>query len=315
MMMTDKYPTRQSGQPHLRVLYLGLPGEFSRLPLAVLLDAGVEVCGLVVSAVDDATDRTIEPVMPPTGPNTIWLAPAQGGSIVQVAWAHDIPVFRVGRLNDAHTLATIAALRPDVALVACFSQRIPASWLELPPHGFLNLHPSLLPAFRGPAPLFWTFRAGQNETGVTLHWLDEGLDTGDIALQASVTLPDGLSGVEADQLCATVGAGLMIEALQRLAVGTLPRRPQPPGGSYHSWPQAADFRIHTTWAARRAFNFIRGTAEWGRPYPVVVGKEQVMLETTLSYQADGALDRPIIRQGAEVWLQFNPGILQATIAG
>jgi methionyl-tRNA formyltransferase len=308
--MTIERPlARQTGRPRLRVLYLGMLGEFSRRPLAALLDAGVTVCGVIVPAAGDTADLTIEPVPAPATTDTIWLAPAEGGSIVQVAWARDIPVYRVGRLSHSHTLAAIAALRPDVALVACFSRRIPAVWLALPSHGFLNLHPSLLPAFRGPAPLFWTFRAGQNETGVTLHWMDDGLDTGDIALQAPVTLPDGISGAEADRLCAAVGAELMVEALAQLAAGSLPRRPQPPGGSYQGWPQAADFHIPATWPAQRAFNFMRGTAGWGRPYTIEVGDERVVVGTAVAYQAEGILDAPVIRRGSEVWIRFNPGVL------
>ena len=82
--------------------------------------------------------------------------------------------------------------------------------------------------------------------------MDEGLDTGDIVLQAPITLPDGISGAEADRLCARLGAELMVRAVGLLARGRLPRRPQPPGGSYQPAPQAADFHLDITWPARRA---------------------------------------------------------------
>ncbi|MGH2592148.1 MAG: methionyl-tRNA formyltransferase, partial [Anaerolineae bacterium] len=234
-------------------------------------------------------------------------------NIVHLAWERDIAVFEVSRPDHSETLAVLSALRPDVACVACFSQRIPASMLALPTLGFLNLHPSLLPAYRGPAPLFWTFRSGDSTTGVTIHFMDEGLDTGDIALQAPLDLPDGISGAEADRLCAALGGRLMVEAVQALERGTLSRRKQPDGGSYDPSPSPSDFTISTTWPARRAFNFMRGTAEWGQPYIVEVDGKRLVLKSAVSYAANEALREPIVRSGSEVWIQFTPGVLRARI--
>jgi methionyl-tRNA formyltransferase len=230
---------------------------------------------------------------------------------VRIAWERGIAVFAAARLGAPETIAALAALRPDLACVACFPRRIPAALLELPPLGWLNIHPSLLPAYRGPAPLFWALRNGAPTVGVTVHFMDEQLDTGDIAAQAPLVLPDGITGVQADRLCADLGGRLLIETLQRLQAGTLERRPQPPGGSYDGWPTPADWALSADWPARRAFNFMRGTNDWGRPYLVVAGGARLWLESAISYAPQELLGAPYTRAGRELAIQFAPGVLRA----
>ena len=166
----------------LQALYLGMVGDFSLIPLRHLLAAGVEVVGIVVAGQADA--RSLQLLSPPPSPPGLpLLNPYFDRNIIQLGWQHGIPVWASGRLGDNETVTTLAALQPDVAFVACFSRRIPKVLLDMPKHGFLNLHPSLLPRYRGPYPLFYCFREGEQETGVTLHFMDEGLDSGDIMLQ------------------------------------------------------------------------------------------------------------------------------------
>ena len=303
MGLTDRPP---------RVLYLGTPGEFSRTPLLALLAAGVEVCGVVVPAERRPTPAPIAWLAPerPRSPLPI-ASPYLAPNIVHIAWERGIAAFEVGHLSDPTTTATLADLRPDIACVACFPWRIPAALLGLPPLGWLNVHPSLLPAYRGPAPLFWAFRNGENTTGVTIHFMDEELDTGDIVAQAPLALPDGISGAETDRMCATLGARLLVETVQCLRRGTLERRAQPAGGSYYGWPSPADWTISTAWPARRAYNFMRGTDDWGRPYLVEAGGERLVLTSALSYTADETTSAPFVRAEREVAIQFTPGVLRA----
>ena len=292
----------------LRMVYFGMLGDFSRRPLAALLAAGFNVVGVCVPAAEKRP--VIRPLARVTAVSQLpLLTPFAAATIVSMAWQQAIPVYEIGDLNASETRARLADLRADVAGVACYDRRIPASVLTIPRHGFLNVHPSLLPDFRGPAPLFWTFREGINQTGVTVHFMDEGLDTGDIALQAPLTLPEGISGAAADGLLADAGGGLLIEALARLQAGTLPRRPQVGNGRAAPTPQPADFHIPTTWPARRAFNFMRGTAEWGRPFTILAGDKVVVAHTAVSYQPEGQLPQPVVRQETISHIQFSPGIL------
>lgn len=268
----------------MNVLFFGMLGEFSRLVLQALLEAGFATAGVVVPAENGGVPiRELKPVTAPStssgrAVSILQLTPPQP-HIVHLAWQRGLPVYEVSRLAAPKTRQTLAELRPDVACAACFNKRIPAALLALPQHGFLNVHPSLLPQFRGPAPLFWTFRAGVQETGITIHFMDEGLDTGDIALQAPLMLPDGISGPEADVLSGSLGGQLLVDALHQLASGALIRTPQPRGGSAQPWPQAADFRIPASWPARRTFNFMRGTAVFGQPFVLELEEGEMVVET------------------------------------
>jgi methionyl-tRNA formyltransferase len=169
----------------------------------------------------------------------------------------------------------------------------------------------MLPAFRGPHPLFWQLRDGLTEIGVTMHRMDAGLDTGDIALQEAVALPDGLSGPEIEWLAGDAGGRLFVKALQSLATGNLSLQPQQPGGSRQGRPQEADFVLDRAWSARRAFNFLRGTTEWGRPYPVEVNERLWPLHRALAYYPEMSQDVPVKQEGNRVKIQFNPGVLEA----
>jgi methionyl-tRNA formyltransferase len=300
-------------QPSLRVLFLGMANETSATLLRALLGAGAAVCGVLIAA-DHSGGPPIARVVPTQARSPLPIInPFLENSLTQIAWEHDLPVFELRRPATAEALALVAELQPDVACVACFAQRIPASMLALPPLGFLNMHPALLPSHRGPAPLFWTFRNGEPTTGVTIHFMDAGLDTGDIAAQEAFVLPDGVAGALAERQCDALGAQLMLQVLQQLRDGTLARRPHPPGGSYQPWPTPDDWRISTSWTARRAFNFMRGTAEWGRSYLIQAGGAALVLATPLAYDPDAQLDEAFVREGDEVRIQFARGVLRAQL--
>jgi methionyl-tRNA formyltransferase len=298
-------------QSQLRILFLGMPNETSATLLRALLEAGVAVCGVLIAA-DHTGGPPITRLMPAPARSPLPIAnPFLEHTIIQIAWECDLPVFELRRPAAAETQALVAELQPDVACVACFPWRIPAPLLALPPLGFLNMHPALLPDHRGPAPLFWVFRDGEPNAGVTIHFMDAGLDTGDIAAQASYALPDGVAGSVAQQQCDALGARLLLQALQGLRDGTLARRPQPPGGSYQPWPTPQDWQIPTSWEARRAFNFMRGTAEWGQPYPVETGGAELVLTTALAYHPNDVLPEAVVRVGDELLIQFAIGVLRA----
>jgi methionyl-tRNA formyltransferase len=234
-------------------------------------------------------------------------------NIVHLAWARQIPVWEVGSLAGPATRAVLAELQPDLISVVCFPYVFPPALLELPRYGCINLHPSLLPAYRGPAPLFWIARQDERNTGVTLHFLDRGVDTGDIVAQVRFEREDGLSEAELEQQCAGEGAALLLEAVQRLEAGRpLPRSPQPEvDASYFPWPGEVDYLISTDWPARRAFNFLRGAAKW--PLRIKTETAEFVVRTATSYSPDQKLEQPFLLFGDEVWVQFQPGVLRARI--
>ncbi len=302
--------------PLMRLLFFGLPAGVSAVLLHGLLADGRDVAGVVVPAA--AVPHLLpDPSLPvahlspgPSAPLSLTLGDAPA-DLLGCAWAAGLPVLAVRALGHAETLAALAALRADVACVACFTRRIPPALLALPPRGFLNLHPSLLPAYRGPQPLFWELRDGA-PTGTTVHYLDEGLDTGDIAAQTAVPLPDGIAGPEAERQLALDGLALLRGVLDDLAVGIIHRRPQGPG-SYQPAPADEHFALSTTWPARRAFNFMRGTADWARPYRIEVNGRTEWLAAADDF-SEAELDRPSVRHGQLIVIRCSPGVLYARLS-
>jgi methionyl-tRNA formyltransferase len=298
----------------MRVIFCGTLCDFSTTPLRLLIEAGYDLCAVVIPSAHSVSGHPIEPLTPPHLTAIPLVESTSAPSIISMAWEHNLPVYQVNRLAAAETLDTFREWQADIACVACFPRRLPAALLSVPRHGFLNVHPSLLPHYRGPYPLFWQLRHGDRRCGVTLHFMDERWDSGDIAAQAEIDLPDGVSGAEADSTLSEYGAELLLEVLGQLEKDRLTRQPQPPGGSYFSTPQAADFEIETTWSAQRAFNFMRGTGEWQRAYPIISAGQRFLLKQALFYSSHEVLDQPYRLWGDQIDIQFSPGVLRALIA-
>lgn len=299
----------------MRVLFLGMGGQFTRIVLERVLKSGDgnggDVCALLLSGPE------LRPLLPesttPDDPLALPLVKSfvEPGAL-HLAWAHGIPVYESGPLHSPRLPDLLAEIGPDVACVACFDRIVPARLLGLLRHGFLNVHPSILPDFRGPEPLFWQLRAGVNPVGVTVHWMDRGLDTGDMAGQRQVTLADGVSGPEAEAQCAAAGGDLLVDVLGNLAAGRATHHPQPDGGSYQPAPTAADFRLDPSWEARRAFNFMRGTAEWGMAYPLKVAETELVLTVALGWE-EAAQPSVSVANGI-ARIPFAQGLLIAELA-
>lgn len=300
----------------VRVLFLGLRCAFSYDPLAALTEAGLDVVAVAIPGPEAPRWSESGGVRLVPRPRLPLLGPGDQHDIVPFAWRRSIPVLEVSRLDEPETLARLAAYRPDVIALACFPWRLPPPVLALPRLGCLNVHPSLLPANRGPAPLFWTFRLGESRTGVTVHLVDERLDAGDIVLQEAIAVPDGIAGPDLEALCSQRGAQLLVAAIRGLASGTSVRRKQTPElASHHPWPLPDDFFIDPARPARWAFNFIRGVAHWSLPLVFRSGGREFVLESALSYCPEGTLGRPYVRRGGELRVQCSPGILRATLHG
>lgn len=294
----------------LRVLFFGMSGLLSRIPLAKLLDAGVNVGGIVLPA------SVLPPYLRPqngrfqtTIPHLHNIPLSRHPDMLQLAAQHQIPVTAVTSLRHPDILTFIAAQQPDLICVSCFNQKLPPALLDIPAYGCLNLHPSLLPQLRGPSPLFWTFQQGIQQTGITLHFMDEDLDTGDIVFQEPVTLPDGISGNEAEILLGTAGGDLLVTAVSHAP--NLPKTPQTGAASYLPVPTDEDFCLDLHWTAQHAFNFMRGTAEWQRPYFVEVGEKKIWLQTAVSCNKDQILPNLVQYQENQVMIQFREGTVTA----
>jgi methionyl-tRNA formyltransferase len=273
-----------------RVIFLGMQGNFSPPSLRALLNYDIEICAVVVPA-PQMPGREAQAIRRREQPRlTRPVLPQLDASIVELAWEHNIPVWEVQHLSDALTISTLAAYEPDAICIACFSQRIPPAILELPRFGCLNVHPSLLPTNRGPVPLFWTFREGDEQTGVSIHLADEGMDSGDILAQESIHVPDGISYAHLEMRCAMRGGELLARTVWNLYRGLARRVSQEETkSSYHTFPSAGDFVVHAgEWSARRVYNFICGVVQWGGPVTINIGGEFFEVWAAISYSRENA---------------------------
>ena len=298
-----------------KIIFFGMTGNFSISPLETLLAAGVNVCAVIVPA--PAGKAAISPrqlkYRPPASSDLPLVNPQLERNILHLAWEHNVPVWEVGRPANPHTLQFLADMQPDVIAVACFPHIFPPALLDLPRHGCLNLHPSLLPTYRGPEPLFWIARNDERVSGITLHFLSRNVDSGDIVAQTRIERPDGISGAELEQQCAQEGAELLLTAVKQLEQGqSLARQPQlEADASYFPFPTRADFVIPTTWSARRAFNFMPGAAQW--PLSIEIEDKYYPVRVARSYSNDHTLGQPFVLLGDELWVQMQPGVLRVKI--
>lgn len=176
-------------------------------------------------------------------------------ALTELALDHQLPV----RYTNGHTHQDIhqalVAIAPGRVIQACLATILPAATLALIPYGIWNVHPSTLPHFRGPAPMFWQFRAGLTVGGVSLHLLDSGIDTGPVSQRWPVPLATGMGELEAEHQAGRT-AGLALA--RRVAKGSWPdaTRQVPRSGSYQGQPRSADFVLDTDWSIKRAERFI-----------------------------------------------------------
>ena len=174
------------------------------------------------------------------------------------AAAHDIPVLQPERARDASFILQLRALAPDVAVVAAFGQILSQEVLDIPVHGCINVHASLLPKYRGAAPIQHAIMDGETVTGITTMQMNAGLDTGDMLLRREVPIHrDTTYGTLHDALMET-GAALLVETLEQLAAGVLTRTPQTGESSYAARITRDTAQIDWSRTARELDALVRG---------------------------------------------------------
>ena len=156
---------------------------------------------------------------------------------------YGVPVIGSTDVNNPQTIRQIKAWQPDLVISNYLNQLIKPELINLPTQGTLNIHPALLPRHRGLFPYFWVITAGETETGVTVHWVDEKFDTGDLLLQEKIAVEPDDTIISLSYKSAVTGAGMLVRAVKLIADGHPPRLSQNESErSYHSWPKPADQR-------------------------------------------------------------------------
>lgn len=165
-------------------------------------------------------------------------------SLDELAIAHGVRAFRCPRVSKPPTLDTVRALAPALILVGGFSQILRSTLLAIPPRGAVNVHPSVLPRYRGPNPLYWVLANGEPETGVTMHYMDEGIDSGAIVAQERFAIEAGDDERALLERASRVAQHLVQVMLPPLLRGTAPRTPQrAEDASYYPLPPRGASRL------------------------------------------------------------------------
>ncbi len=247
----------------MRLVFMGTP-QFAVQPLRALAAAGHELAG-VVTRVDK-----------PVGRGRVLAAPP----VKRAAEEMGVAVFQPRRVREQGFIATLKSLAPQVIVVAAYGQILPKDVLTLPQYGCINIHASLLPLYRGAAPINWAIIRGDKETGITIMQMDEGMDTGAILMQESVPIdPKDTAGTLADRL-STLGAKLIASALTLIAAGKLPPVAQDSSqATLAPLLKKEDGRIDWKLPAVEIHNRIRGLSPWPGAYSYLGGKLVKIIES------------------------------------
>ena len=193
----------------MRILFMGTP-DFAVASLSALLAAGHEVCG-VFTQPDKPKNRGMK---------------LQASPVKEFALAHDIPVFQPVKMRDGEAMGYIRDLDPALIVVAAYGRILPDDILDYPAHGCINVHSSLLPRYRGAAPINWAILNGDKTTGVTIMHMAAELDAGDIILQGETDIGPDETAPELFDRLAALGGALLVEAVGQIERGEAARTPQ-----------------------------------------------------------------------------------------
>lgn len=231
----------------MKLVFCGTP-EFAVPTLRAVLEAGHEVA-LVLTQPDRPGGRKMELQVPP---------------VKAFALSHGLAMQQPERIKGNEELREgLKQIAPDAILVVAYGRIIPQWMLDLPRFGNINLHGSLLPKYRGAAPIQWAIAHGERETGVTTMRLDAGLDTGDMLLESAVPVAPDATAAEMYPLLADVGAKLMLATLDGLERGTLLARKQDDAqASLAPILTREDGRLHVTRTAQQTYDRWRGFTPW-----------------------------------------------------
>ncbi len=280
----------------MKLIYMGTP-QFAVLPLLALVEAGHELVA-VVTRIDK-----------PAGRGRVLTAPA----VKRAALERGLSVYQPKRVREPEFIETLRALRPEVIVVAAYGQILPAELLALPKYGCINIHASLLPRYRGAAPITWAIVRGEAETGNTIMRMDEGMDTGAILLQERIPIdPKDTAGTLTEKL-SVQGANLITTALPLIVAGKLTPRAQDSSlATLAPLLKKEDGRIDWERGALEIHNRVRGMNPWPGAYTVLDNKIVKIIETEV-VDGGAAPGRLLEKNGNTLFAGAGSGLLQLLI--
>ena len=262
----------------MKILFMGTP-DFAVPSLQALIDAGHEIVG-VFTQPDKPKNRGMKLQPPP---------------VKVVALEHDIPIFQPTKLRDGTALETIQSLAPELIVVAAYGRILPQEILDYPKLGCINVHSSLLPKYRGSAPIHWAILNGDAESGVTIMNVVLELDAGDIISQAVTPIdPDETVETLHDRL-ADMGAKLLVDTVVSIENGTATRTPQQADLVTHApMLSRALSPMDFTRSARELHNQVRGLIPWPAAVTELNGTRCKILSTSVLEETTGKAPGTVI---------------------
>lgn len=233
----------------MRIIFFGTP-DFAVPSLNALIESGEDIIS-VVSQPDRPKGRGHKLSLPP---------------VKESAISKGIPVIQPSGIKSPSFIEELSKLKPDLIIVVAYGKIIPLSILKIPPEGCINVHASLLPKYRGAAPIQWAIINGEFKTGITSMLMDEGLDTGDMLLQEETEIKDDETAYTLSLRLAEIGASLLVRTLNGLKDNSIQAAPQTGKPSYAPLLKKNDGRIDWSLPAKKIFDLIRGTYPWPGAY-------------------------------------------------
>ncbi len=279
----------------MNIIYMGTP-EFAVKALETIVEAGHHVTACFTQP-DKPKGRGKNMVPPP---------------VKEKALAYDIPVYQPVKLREEENAAIIRELNPDVIVVAAYGQLLPECILNIPKFGCINIHASLLPKYRGAAPIEWSIMNGEKETGVTTMYMAKGLDTGDMIEKCVVPIDEKETGITLHDKLAEAGARLILSTLKLLEEGTAVRMPQEDSLSCYASMLTKDMgRLDFTKSAAELERLIRGLQPWPCAYTFINDKNVKVYEADILELNDDERQQimPSLRIAAGDDVNIAPGMI------
>lgn len=247
----------------MKIVFMGTP-DFAVPCLEALIKSGYDVCG-VFTQPDKPKGRGYALAPPP---------------VKVTALENNIPVYQPTTLKDGEALKILNELSPDCIVVVAYGKILPKDILDLPRYGCINVHASLLPKYRGAAPIQWSVINGETETGVTTMYMDVGLDTGDMIMKKSCEIGENETAGQLHDKLSSLGAQLIVDTLKALENGSATREKQDDSQScYSPMLDKSLCRIDWNQTAQQVHNKVRGLSPWPVAVASINGKKVKIHQT------------------------------------
>ena len=284
---------------HPRIAVLGSRSEFTRHAVAALCESGIPPVALMVGN-DTAPDAR--------GPIPIEVR----DPTVAVTASYGVPLIPASNPNHPAAISALERAEPDLLLFACLPCIVARAARRTARLGALNLHPSALPRFRGPDPVFWQLRAGIGRAGATVHVVTDSIDAGPILAQPWLEIRPGISARALTSSLVRLGIGALVEMLPSIERRIRDAVVQDESSATRQpLPRSQDFRIDTTWSAERAYRFVEGTRRPGISFTIVADAGEFEIERAVGFDPLARSGPAVEPSDAIVPIRFARGVLRA----